>query len=55
MRRLNVLPVRRKLNPPTPPVEDWSPSDFADSPEEAWELADLEIEQAEADAADDGT
>jgi hypothetical protein len=46
------LPIRRKLNPPAPPVEHFRPSDYALSPEEAWELADIEceIEAAEADA-----
>jgi hypothetical protein len=54
MRRLNIIPVRRKLNPPTPPVEDWQPSDFATDPAEAWCLADEEIEAEEAAAPDDG-
>ena len=35
---------RPKLNAPPLPVEDFCPSDFAASPEEAWEIADIEIE-----------
>jgi hypothetical protein len=55
VRRLfNQLAPRRPLNPPPLPPPDFSLSDFADFPEEAWELADLEIERAEADTADNG-
>jgi hypothetical protein len=55
-RLLNNIAPRRPLNPPPlpPAVEDWSPSDFATDPSEAWILADEEIQAAaEEDAAAD--
>jgi hypothetical protein len=46
--------VRQPLAPRPRPVEDFcQPSDFATSPEDAWELADLELEEEEAKAAED--
>jgi hypothetical protein len=50
-RLLNSLAPRRPITPALPPVEDWSPSDFAQTPEEAWLLADLEIEEEAAEDA----
>jgi hypothetical protein len=36
---------RPKLNPP--PFQDFYPSDFASCPEDAWEIADIEVELEE--------
>jgi hypothetical protein len=33
-----------------PPVKEWSPSDFATTSEDAWEMAAAELEEDERDA-----